>query len=283
MVLGCIAGGYLMEHGNLLVLFQPAELLIIFGSAVGTVVIANPLPVLKQIAGGMGGVLKGGAYTKARYLESLKMVYELFNHARKAGTAKLEEDVDNPEKSAIFSKYPGFLKSHHALEFLCDTLRMAVSGGVEAMDIDQMMEADLEVHHRESHLPIAALTTMADSLPGLGIVAAVLGVVITMGALGGAKEEIGHRVAAALVGTFLGILLCYGVFGPLASAMAKETEAEGHYFGFLRMAALAFVKGLSPLMAVELARRSIPTGVRPNFKEMEATCRSSGQAASKAA
>src|SRR5579871_4776639 len=143
MVLGAIAGGYLMEHGNLLVLLQPAELVIIFGSAVGTVVVANPLPVLKQIAAGLAGVLKGGAYTKARYLESLKMVYELFNLARKAGTAKLEEDVDNPEKSAVFSKYPAFLKSHHALEFLCDTLRMAVSGGVEAWDIDQMMEVDL--------------------------------------------------------------------------------------------------------------------------------------------
>ena len=130
--------------------------------------------------------------------------------------------------------------------FLCDTLRMAVSGGVEPMDIDQMMEVDMDVHHRESAEPIAALSTMADSLPGLGIVAAVLGVVITMGALGGPKEEIGHRVAAALVGTFLGILLCYGLFGPLASAMGKENEAEGNYFGFLRMAALGFIKGLAP-------------------------------------
>jgi len=160
---------------------------------------------------------------------------------------------------------------------------MAVSGGVEAMEIDQMMEVDMEVHHREAQEPVSALSTMADSLPGLGIVAAVLGVVITMGSLGGPKEEIGHRVAAALVGTFLGILLCYGVFGPLASAMGKETDAEGHYFGFLRMAALAFVKGLSPMMAVELARRAIPTGVRPSFQEMEAACRGGGSAAPKAA
>lgn len=281
--MGAIAGGYFMEHGNFLVLFQPAELLTIFGAAVGTVVIANPLPVLKQIGAGLAGVFKGGSYTKARYLDSLKMIYELYNLARKAGTAKLEEDVDNPEKSAVFSKYPAFLQSHHAVGFLCDTLRMAVTGGVEPMEIDQMMEVDLEVHHRESHQPVSALTTMSDALPGLGIVAAVLGIVITMGALGGPKEEIGHRVAAALVGTFLGILLCYGVFGPLASAMGKETEAEGHYFGFLRMAALAYIKGLSPMMAVELARRSIPTGVRPSFKEMEALCRNSAQTASKAA
>ncbi len=283
IVLGAIAGGYLMEHGNLAVLFQPAELVIIFGAAVGTVIVANPLPILIGIGKGIMGVLGGSPYSKARYTESLKMVYELFNHARKAGTAKLEEDVDNPAKSAIFSKYPNFLKNHHAVYFLCDTLRMAVSGGVEPMDIDEMMLVDLEVHHRESHEPVAALTTMSDALPGLGIVAAVLGVVITMGALGGPKEEIGHRVAAALVGTFLGILLCYGIFGPLASAMDKQTQAEGHYFGFLRMAALAFVKGLSPMMAVELARRSIPSGVRPTFQEMEAACRGGGKVASKAA
>ena len=283
IVLGAIVGGYLMEHGKLPVLLQPAELIIILGAAIGTVVIANPLPTLIRMGKGLAGVFGGGAFSKATYIENLKMLYELFNYARKSGTAKLEEDVDHPEKSAIFSKYPKFLKAHHASHFLCDTLRMAVSGGVEAMDIDQMMEVDMEVHHREAQEPVSALSTMADSLPGLGIVAAVLGVVITMGALGGPKEEIGHRVAAALVGTFLGILLCYGIFGPLSQAMAKQTEAEGHYFGFLRMAALAFVKGLSPMMAVELARRAIPTGVRPTFQEMEAACRGGGGAAAKAA
>jgi len=283
IVFGAIIGGYLMEHGNLHVLIQPAELLIIFGSAVGTVVVANPLPIIIRIGQGLVAVFTGGPYTKALYLENLKMIYELYNYARKAGTAKLEEDVDNPSKSAIFSKYPKFLKFHHAADFLCDTLRMAVSGGVEAHDIDQMMDVDLEVHHRESGTPISALSTMADALPGLGIVAAVLGIVITMGALGGPKEEIGHKVASALVGTFLGILLCYGVFGPLAAAMTKQNDAEANYFGFLRMAAVAFVKGLSPIMAVELARRSIPSTVRPSFKETEAACRGGGQVASKAA
>ena len=283
IVLGAIAGGYLMEHGKLLVLYQPAELVIIAGAALGTVVVANPLPTLIRILKGMTGVITGGSYSQAVYLDSLKMVYELFSHARKAGTAKLEEEVDHPEKSPVFSKYPKFLKNHHALNFFCDTLRMAVSGGVDPLDIDQMMEVDMEVHHRESAEPVSALTTMADSLPGLGIVAAVLGVVITMGSLGGPKEEIGHRVAAALVGTFLGILLCYGVFGPLAQAMGKQAEAEGYFFGFLRMSALGFIKGLSPMMAVELARRSIPSGVRPTFQEMEAACRGGAKAASKAA
>jgi chemotaxis protein MotA len=283
IVLGAIVGGYLIEHGKLLVLLQPAELIIIFGAAVGTVVVANPLPTLIRIGKGMAGVFSASPFDKAHYTENLKMLYELFNYARKNGTAKLEEDLDNPAKSPVFSKYPKFLKSHHALEFLCDTLRMVVTGGVEPMEIYQMMEVDLEVHHRESAEPIAALTTMADSLPGLGIVAAVLGVVITMGSLGGPKEEIGNHVAAALVGTFLGILLCYGIFGPLAGAMGKQNDAESYYFGFLRMAALAFVKGLSPIMAVELARRSIPTTVRPNFKEVEAACRGAKAAAAKAA
>jgi len=147
------------------------------------------------------------------------------------------------------------------------------------MEIDSMMEIDLEVHHRETHEPIAALNTMADSLPGLGIVAAVLGVVLTMGALGGPKEAIGEKVAAALVGTFLGILLCYGIFGPLAGAMNKNNDAESQYMGFLRMAALAFTKELSPILAVEMARRSIPPGVRPTFQEMETGCRGGGKSA----
>jgi chemotaxis protein MotA len=279
IVLGAIVGGYLIEHGKLLVLLQPAELIIILGAAVGTLVVANPLPTLIRIGKGIAGIFSGSPFDKAHYTENLKMLYELFNYARKNGTAKLEEDLDNPAKSPVFSKYPKFLKSHHALEFLCDTLRMVVTGGVEPMEIDQMMEVDLEVHHRESAEPIAALSTMADALPGLGIVAAVLGVVITMGSLGGPKEEIGNHVAAALVGTFLGILLCYGIFGPLASAMGKQNDAESYYFGFLRMAALAFVKGLSPIMAVELARRSIPTTVRPSFKEVEAACRGAKAAA----
>ena len=280
IIFGAIVGGYLMEHGKLLVLLQPAELLIILGAAIGTLLVANPLPTLIRIGKGLAGVFLGGGYSKAVYIDNLKMLFELFNYARKSGMAKLEEDVDNPTKSAVFKKYPRFLNSHHALHFLCDSLRTAVTGGLDPMDIDQMMEVDLEVHHRESQEPIASLSTMADSLPGLGIVAAVLGVVITMGALGGPKEEIGHRVAAALVGTFLGILFCYGLFGPLASAMSKGNEAEACYFGFLRMAVLGFVKGISPILVVELARRAIPTEVRPTFQEMEAACRGGTKVAS---
>jgi chemotaxis protein MotA len=267
-----------MEHGNFKVLIQPAELIIIFGAAVGTVVAANPISTLKKLADGILGLLSGSPYSKALYLETLKMLYDVFSNARRLGVAKLEEELDHPEKSAVFTKYPKFIKDHHALDFLCDTLRMTVSGGVEVMDIEQMMEVDLDVHHREAHAPVAALSTMADSLPGLGIVAAVLGVVITMGALGGPKEEIGHKVAAALVGTFLGILLCYGIFGPMASAIGKQNDGEGYYYGVLRMAALAYCKGMAPIMAVELARRAIPTLVRPRFTEMEQACRGGGSA-----
>jgi chemotaxis protein MotA len=201
------------------------------------------------------------------------MLNSLFMQARKQGMVKLEEDVENPEKSPVFSKYPTFLANHHALHFVCDTLRMAISGGVPAFDLDQMMETDMEVHHHESSLPVSALSTVADSLPGLGIVAAVLGVVITMGALGGPPEEIGHKVAAALVGTFLGILLCYGFLGPLASNLQKLNDAEGHYLRCLRTGVIAFVKGSAPVLAVEFARRSIPGDLRPSFKDFETASR----------
>ena len=162
---------------------------------------------------------------------------------------------------------------------MCDTMRMAVSGGVEVFDLDQMLESDMEVHHHETTQPVSALSTMADSLPGLGIVAAVLGVVITMGALGGPPEEIGHKVAAALVGTFLGILLCYGLVGPLAARMGKISEEEHAFLQVLRVVMIAFLKGIAPIMAVEIGRRSVPGHVRPSFKEVEQACRGGGTAA----
>lgn len=276
VVFGAVAGGYLMEHGNLRVLVQPAELIIIGGAAVGTVLVANPLHVLKQIVGGLTSVFKGSKCTRQFYLDALKTMYDLFNKARREGLIALESDVEEPGKSPIFSKNPAMLKDHHVRDFVCDTLRMAVTGGVEPFDLDQMMEADMEVHHHGSTQPITALSTMADSLPGLGIVAAVLGVVITMGALGGPPEEIGHKVAAALVGTFLGILLCYGLVGPVAANMGKAAE-EGHaFYHVLRVVILAFLKGTSPVMAIEIGRRAVPSHVRPSFQETEKVLRSTG-------
>lgn len=273
VVIGAILGGYLLEKGNLIVLLQPAELVIIGGAALGTLLIANPLPTLLRIVHGFKGILAGSKYNAAVYLETLRMLNEIFQLVRKSGMAALETHVEEPQKSALFQKYPHFLAHHHAVAFVCDTLRMIVTGGVEAFDLDQMMELDMEVHEHEAHAPVVALTTMADALPGLGIVAAVLGVVITMGALGGPPEEIGHKVAAALVGTFLGVLLCYGFFGPLSSAMAKLAEAEGRYFHCLRVGIISFAKGVSPMLAVEFARRTIPAEIRPSFAETERTCK----------
>src|SRR6266700_3561895 len=276
VVFGAILAGYFMEHGNILVLLQPAELVIIGGAAIGTVLVANPLHVLKKMISGLMGALKGSPFTKERYLQTLKMMYALCTKARKEGLVAWEADVDNPEKSPLFSKYPEFVKDHHASNFVCDTLRMAVSGGVDPFDVDQMMEVDIDIHHQEASQPVAALSSMADALPGLGIVAAVLGVVITMGALGGPPEEIGKKVAAALVGTFLGILLCYGLVGPVAANLAKLVEDEHAYQHVLRVAIVAFMKGTPPIMAVEVARRAVPARVRPSFQELEKTCRGGG-------
>src|SRR6201996_8568019 len=273
VVFGAVLAGYLMEHGNLKVLIQPAELVIIGGAAIGTVLIANPLHILKKIVGGLGGAFGGSKFTKQRYLETLKMMYELFSRARKDGLMALETDSDAPDQSPILSKYPSFLKDHHALPFVCDSIRLASSGGVDPFDADQMIERDMDVHHHGATQPIAALATMADSLPGLGIVAAVLGVVITMGALGGPPEEIGHKVAAALVGTFLGILLCYGFFGPIGSYLAKQNDAEFQYFQCLRLGILALIRETAPRLAIEFARRAIPSDLRPSFKEMEEGCK----------
>src|SRR5579863_4588821 len=269
VVFGAVVAGYLMEKGNLRVLIRPAELVIIAGAAIGTVLIANPLHILKAMVGGLLGAFGGSKYNKAKYLETLKMMYELFTRARKEGLMALETDSDAPDKSPVFSKYPKFLKDHHALAFVCDTIRMAAGGGVEPFDVDQMMELDMDVHHHEAALPIAALSTMADSLPGLGIVAAVLGVVITMGALGGPPEEIGHKVAAALVGTFLGILLCYGLIGPIAGNMTKAAEEEHAFLYVMRVLMVSFLKGTPPTIAVEYSRRAIPGHVRPSFQETE--------------
>src|SRR5271165_5019150 len=280
VVLGAVVGGYLMEHGNLKVLLQPAELVVIGGAALGTLLIANPLHILKAIIGGMLGTLSGSKYNQATYLETLKMMYELLSRARKEGLMALEADSDAPDKSPVFSKYPKFLKDHHALDFVCDTIRMASGGGVEAFDVDQMMEMDMDIHHHEAGKTVGALSTMADALPGLGIVAAVLGVVITMGALGGPPEEIGHKVAAALVGTFLGILLCYGFVGPLASNVSKINDEANDYYRVLRHGVVGYLRGLPPILAAESARRLVPVHVRPSMKEMEASFKEAKSVAS---
>jgi chemotaxis protein MotA len=273
LVFACVVAGYLLERGQIAVLLQPSELLIIGGAAVGTVLTANPMHVLKDIAKGLVDVVKGSPYTKKRYLDTLKMMFDLLTVSRKDGAIAIENDIEEPEQSSIFSRYPQFLHDAHIRAFVCDTMRMMITGGVSAFDVDQMMELDMDVHQHSTSQPSGALGTMADSLPGLGIVAAVLGIVVTMGALGGPAEEIGKKVASALVGTFLGILLCYGLVGPIASNMSEVAEEEQSYYHVLRVMMLAFIKGTAPMLAVEMGRRAIPEHVRPNFFELEKACR----------
>jgi chemotaxis protein MotA len=273
LVFGAVIGGFLMEKGHLAVLVQPAEVLIIAGAALGTLLTANPLHILKQIIVALLGTLGGSKFGKPRYLSTLKMMFDLLNKVRRGGLLSIESDIEQPAESEIFKQYPDFLKDHHICHFVCDTMRMIVTGGVEPFDMDQMMELDMDVCHHGASAPISALSTVADALPGLGIVAAVLGVVITMGALSGPPEELGKKVAAALVGTFLGILLCYGVVGPLSSNMTKAVNEEHSYMHMLRVLMLASMKGNAPQIVVEIARRAVPLHVRPSFEELEAACR----------
>jgi chemotaxis protein MotA len=268
IVFGAVISGYLMEHGNLKVLIQPAELVIIAGAAAGTVLIANPLTVLKGVVAGMAGVFANSKFNKDAYLKILTQLNAMMQKARREGLSGIENDVEKPENSELFREW-----EHHMRDFVCDTLRVAMAGGSTPHDLDQLMELDMEIHHAEAQQPVNALTTVADALPGLGIVAAVLGVVITMQSLGGPPEEIGHKVAAALVGTFLGILLCYGLLGPMASKMGKAADDEGHFYHTVRVGLIAFLKGSSPLIALEFARRVAPGHARPTFQELETACK----------
>ncbi len=284
VVFSAVLGGYLMEKGHIEVLLQPSELLIIAGAAAGTLLAGNPTHILKGILSGIMTVLRGSKMTEKTYLATLKMMYQLLNKVRKEGLLSIEADIEKPESSAFFKSNPEFLADHAARDFVCDTLRVGLTGGVETFDMDQMLELDMEVHHKEMHLPVTALSTAADALPGLGIVAAVLGVVVTMGSLGGPAEEVGKKVAAALVGTFLGILLCYGVFGPVAAHMSKINDEHHSYLHVLRVLLMAFMKGSAPLIAIEMARRAIPARVRPSFDQMEKHCKGqTGAAAAPAA
>ena len=276
LVIGAVGGGYAMSHGKFPVLWQPAELVVIFGAAIGSMLVANPISNITALVKGILGVLKGSPYNKNTYLDTLKALSDVFNYGRKNGLQKLETDIENPKQSQLFSQHKVFTSNHHALDFVCDTIRTSIAGGIGHFEIEQSMEADIDIMKHELEQPVGALKEMADSLPGMGIVAAVLGVVITMGSLSGPPEEIGEHVAAALVGTFLGILFCYGIFGPLASNIQKINDGEIEYMHVLRAGVGAFIKGAAPILAVEMARRSIPPHVRPSFKDMEQKVKGGG-------
>ncbi len=274
VVIGGVLGGFVLEGGKAVALYQPLELMIIGGAALGSLLIATPLSVIKAIIGQIKGVL-GAGLGKKDYLQLLVMMYEVFNVARRDGLVGLENHIEHPKESEIFKRYPRFLANHHAVDFFCDTMRVIISGSVQPHDLQELMEEDIETLHAEELRPSQALSSVADSLPGLGIVAAVLGVVLTMAAINGPPEEIGHKVAAALVGTFLGILGCYGFVGPLAASLTHRTNDMKQYLGCMKHALLSFHKGVAGVIAVEFARRTLYAEVRPGFTELEKACNES--------
>jgi chemotaxis protein MotA len=269
IVIGSIIGGYTMAHGVLLALWQPPELFIIAGGAFGAFIISNPPTVIKAVFKGAPGLLKGSKYDKKAYMELLTLMYELFAKARKEGLMALENDVDEPDQSEIFNKYPKILANHHVLEFITDYLRLMVGGSMNAFEIENLMDLELETHHHEAALPSHSLSNTADGLPGFGIVAAVMGVVITMGSIGEPPEVIGHHIAAALVGTFLGILLAYGFVGPMAAALGHKAQEETKYLECAKVCILATLNGYTPQIAVEFGRKVLYATDRPKFQELE--------------
>ncbi len=278
IVLASVAGGFTIAGGHLPALFHISEIVTICGVALGTVLISTPGPVLKALGAKLGAVFKGSHYSKDLYLDALKMLYELFQIARKDGLVAIEAHIEDPEKSSIFKKYPKILHEHHAMEFLCDSLRLVLVGSVPPHDLDSLMDAEMDVHHEESGKPASALQKVGDALPGIGIVAAVLGIVVTMAAISGPVEVIGEKVAAALTGTFLGVLLAYGFFGPLSTAIENINSEEARFFAFFKASVIAFAKGFAPIVAVEFARRAIFSTARPTFQEMEAACKQAAKA-----
>ncbi|MEE4246539.1 MAG: flagellar motor stator protein MotA [Kangiellaceae bacterium] len=273
IVLAAVLGGYVLSHGSLLALWQPFELLIIGGAALGAFIIANPSKVTLEVARKLPGLLSGSKYTKLMYLELLAMMYDLFGLMRKDGLIAVEQHIEDPKSSNIFTKYPLIRGNHHAIEFICDYLRLMIVGDMTAYELENLMDAELDTHHHESIAPGMALGKVADALPGFGIVAAVLGIVITMESLGGPPEEIGYHVAAALVGTFLGILLAYGFVGPLAQALEHRADEESKMYECIKACIIATVNGVPPQVAIEFGRKTLYSKVRPGFQELEARVR----------
>ncbi len=269
VVILSVVGGYVLSHGHLGALWQPYELVIIGGAAFGAFLVSTPMKTVKETIGGVIGVLKGPKYKAEDYKATLSLVYELLNKARRDGFMSLEDHVENPSQSAVFGNYPKVLADHHLLDFMTDCLRLMIGSNIEPHELEPLLELELEKHHHEALAPAHALSKVSDGLPGFGIVAAVLGIVITMGSIGGSIEEIGHHVAAALVGTFLGILMAYGFVGPMAAAMEARAEQDSRIYESVKTALLACLRGYNPKIALEFARKTLPSDVRPGFSEFE--------------
>ncbi len=273
VVLGAVIGGYILEGGNLSVLFQPIEVLIIMGAALGGFAISAPQKVIIHTIKELIGVFTAKDPTKELYLELLLTMNELFRMARRDGLISVEGHVNKPHESAVFKKYPGVLANTQVLAFLCDNLKVYITSGMEPKQMEEVMDTDLEAQEKEGAIPATGINRVADSLPGLGIVAAVLGVVLTMGKITEPPEVLGHSIGAALVGTFLGVLLCYGFVGPLAANVEHRHHERMGLLEVVRVGLLSTVAGAAPVVALEFARRAIPLSERPSFEELEAVLR----------
>ncbi len=269
VVFGCVIGGFILMGGHLAILIQPIELLVILGAAIGSLIIANPITVLKGLGGAFGAMLKGAPYNKDDYLELLSMQFALFKLAKSKGNLALEQHIENPHDSSLFNQFPGFAKNHHALDFICDYLRLVTLGTENTNELETLIDQELETHHQEQHALVSAIQNMADATPALGIVAAVLGVINTMGLITEPPEVLGHHIGAALVGTFLGVLIAYGMLGPMANAMSAAFASESKYYQSIKAGLLAHVAGHPPAVSVEFARKALFSDVRPTFKEVE--------------
>lgn len=267
-----VLGGFAMAGGNFAILVQPSELVVIGGAALGALIVSAPGSIRGQVLAAFKTAFSGSMPTREDYLQLLKLQYEVFSFIRKSGAVALDEHVNDMEQSAIFSKYPSFLANHHAVEFFRDALKQVVNGTASPDELDLLLDNELETHHEEAHVPIGLIRTTSDALPGLGIVAAVLGIIITMGHLDGGPEEIGHHVAAALVGTFLGILMSYGLLAPLATTVEVQTNVNTRYLRCIKEGVIASLRGAAPIVAVEFARKSIFSATRPTSDETDAAC-----------
>jgi chemotaxis protein MotA len=270
LVMGCVFGAFVMDGGKMLALWQPGEFITIIGAAIGSFVVSNPPKVLKGAIGSTLSLLKGPRYRRADYVDLLKLLYDILVKIRKSGMLAIEADIEAPEKSKLFADYPRILADHHMLEFITDCLRLIVGGNLDPHELESLLEYELETHHKEAGEPGHAVQRIADALPGFGIVAAVLGIVNTMAAIDGADTgTIGRKVASALVGTFLGILVAYGFVGPIAAAVEHRAHEEGKAFEVVKMALVASVRGYAPPVAVEFARKLLWSDVRPSFSDLE--------------
>ncbi|MGB3336137.1 MAG: flagellar motor stator protein MotA [Devosia sp.] len=269
IVIACVIGGYLGVGGHMAVLWQPFEFVIILGAAVGAYVIGNTGPVLKQTLGVFGTLFKGPKYNKAAYVELLGMQFSLYKLVQSKGILALEQHIENPHESTLFARFPTFANNHHAVEFVCDYLRMVTLGSNNVHEMEALMDEELETHHQENERLVNAMQALADGTPALGIVAAVLGVIHTMGAISEPPEVLGHMIGGALVGTFFGVFVAYGFFGPFAQSLRNIYEAEDKYFLSLKVGLLAHISGQVPVMAIEFARKALMSEDRPSFAEID--------------